>query len=254
MSAPTVSRIYVYPIKSLGRVEVAESAFVPGGGLAHDREFALFNPNGDVMTMKREPGFHRIDAKYDLKAFTVTLEGDRFHLLDDRPELERWFSDAFGFAVTMRRDTKTGFPDDLESPGPTIVSEATLAEVNAWFPELDRDQVARRFRANIEIGGVPAFWEDRLFGEPEEVVGFRVGDVAFQGNNPCARCAVPSRHPDTGDVNAEFQKVFREKREETLPNGVALGRFNHFYRLCVNTRVPGAETGKVIKVGDAIKT
>ena len=252
MTAPRVSAIFVYPIKSLSRTAVAESRIVPGGGLTHDREFALFDKEGAVINGKRHPRVHHIQASYDLPALTITLGDRTFHVIEDHASLERWFSDYFGFPVTMSRNTTTGFPDDLESPGPTILSVATLDEVNRWFPNLDREQIGPRFRANIEIDGVPAFWEDRLFGEPGEVVDFTVGAVRFQGVNPCARCPVPSRHPDTAEVVPDFTRIFSTKREATLPLWAAPGRFDHFYRLSVNTRVPASEKGKVLRVGDGI--
>ena len=252
MAAATVSSIFVYPIKSLSRIAVPESRIVPGGGLTHDREFALFDPEGKVINGKQHPLVHQIQASYDLAAFTVSLGDKEFHLIEDRLHLERWFGDYFGFQVVMKRNTSTGFPDDLDSPGPTIVGVASLDEVHRWFPLLDRPQIGRRFRANIEIDGVPAFWEDRLFGEPGEVESFHIGEVQFWGNNPCARCAVPSRDPDTAEVVPDFAKVFSLRRQETLPAWAAPGRFDHFYRLSVNTRVPETEVGKVIRIGDKI--
>lgn len=252
MSTPVVSRLFVYPIKSLSRTAVSESRIVPGGGLVHDREFALFDADDTVINAKRHPRVHHIRANYDLSTFTVTLGSKRFRLIEDHANLERWFSDYFGFAVTMKRNVTTGFPDDPVYPGPTILSVASLAEINTWFPDLESEGVARRFRANIEIGNVPAFWEDRLLGEPGEAVDFRVGDVRFQGMNPCARCPVPSRDQDTGEVMPDFQKIFSAKREATLPGWAPLSRFNHFYRLSVNTRVPAEEAGKTIRVGDTV--
>jgi uncharacterized protein len=252
MSTATVSALRVYPIKSLSGVSVEESRIAPGGGLAHDREFALFDSEGVVVNGKRQPRIHHIRASYDLAGFTVRLGDATFHLIDEHAKVEAWFSEYFGFPVTMKRNTMGGFPDDLESPGPTIVGAASLDAVQEWFPNLDRQQVARRFRANIEIGGVPAFWEDRLFGEPGELVDFTVGEVRFQGNNPCARCAVPTRNPDTAEVVPEFAKIFSAQRQATLPSWSARGRFDHFYRLSVNTRVAPAEVGKVLRVGDKV--
>lgn len=253
MAMPTVSRIFVYPVKSLSRTAVAESRVITGGGLVHDREFALFDGEGVVINGKRHPRVHHIQATYDLPALTIKLDDLTFHLVEDHASLERWFSEYFSFPVTMKRNTTTGFPDDLDSPGPTILSAASLAEVNAWFPNLDREQIGRRFRANIELENVPAFWEDRLFGEPGEVVDFTIGDVRFQGINPCARCPVPSRHPDTAEVVPDFAKVFSASRQDTLPAWTPAGRFDHFYRLSVNTRVPATEAGKVLRVGDEVK-
>ena len=109
-----------------------------------------------------------------------------------------------------------------------------------------------RFRANLEIGGVPPFWEDRLFGPPETVVPFQIGDVIFHGVNPCQRCVVPPRDPETGDPLPDFSSIFRARRELTLPEWADRARFNHFYRLAVNTRVPASQAGHTLSVGDQV--
>jgi uncharacterized protein YcbX len=41
-----------------------------------------------------------------------------------------------------------------------------------------------------------------------------------------------------------------EKRAATLPDWAARERFNHYYRLAVNTRIGVSETGKMISVND----
>ena len=112
----------------------------------------------------------------------------------------------------------------------------------------------RRLRANIEIEGVPAFWEDQLFAEQQtEFVQFQVGAVLFEGINPCQRCVVPTRDSLIGKVYPEFQKIFLKKRKETLPEWAPLSRFDHFFRLSVNTRIPESEAGKILQVGDEVK-
>jgi uncharacterized protein YcbX len=110
-----------------------------------------------------------------------------------------------------------------------------------------------RLRANVEIDGVPAFWEDRLYGADGAPVAFRVGEVALEGTNPCARCVVPSRDPLTGAEIATFQKIVAQRRAATLPAWAERSRFDHFYRLAVNTRPAGAQTGRTLRVGDAVR-
>jgi hypothetical protein len=46
--------------------------------------------------------------------------------------------------------------------------------------------------------------------------------------------------------------VFAEKRREALPAWAEPGRFDHYYRLAVNTRIPESEAGKVLKIGDSV--
>jgi uncharacterized protein YcbX len=83
-------------------------------------------------------------------------------------------------------------------------------------------------------------------------VRFKIGEVAFEGSNPCARCPVPPRNPRTGEDLAVFQKKFSEMRRNSLPPSSPAARFDHFYRLATNTRVPSTEQGKLIRVGDAL--
>jgi uncharacterized protein YcbX len=119
--------------------------------------------------------------------------------------------------------------------------------VGAWFG-IAPQEARRRFRANIEIATDTPFWEDQLFGDADTAVEFRIGDVSILGVNPCQRCAVPSRDPSTGGVTPEFQRIFSEKRESGLPSWAARSRFNHYYRLAVNTRIPASQAGKLLRV------
>jgi uncharacterized protein YcbX len=151
------------------------------------------------------------------------------------------------------RYTREGFPDDGLAAGPTIVSTASLEAVCEWFPGMTLEEARRRFRATLEIEDVPAFWEDQLFGEAEtSVVRFKIDHVAFEGSNPCARCPVPSRESQTGIINDGFQKRFAELRRAQLPAWAPADRFDHFYRLATNTRVPTTEHGKLLRRGDQL--
>jgi uncharacterized protein YcbX len=256
---PKVSRIVIYPIKSVAGIVVQSARIAPGGSLERDREFALFSMKGVILRAKENPKLQTVKAVYDLERGTVTLEDSgatsqrsTYHLVDERVSIEQWFGNCLNQPVQLRRNTEKGFPDDRESPGPTVISAATFGEVASWFRGLDRNETARRFRVNLEIEGVPPFWEDRLYSEPGVTVPFRVGDVQFNGVNPCARCAVPPRHPETADTLPGFQRTFVEKRRSTLPAWASTSRFDHYYRLTVNTRIPATEAGKLISVGDRV--
>jgi len=128
----------------------------------------------------------------------------------------------------------------------------TLAN-NHWPAPLSVDDLRLRFRATLEIDGVPAFWEDRLFGaEQRSSVRFTIGEVHFEGSNPCARCPVPPRDPHTGETFEGFQKHFTQLREATLPPWSPVDRFDHYYRLSTNTRVASSESGKPLHQGDSL--
>jgi len=252
-----VDRIFIYPIKSLDPANVPHAEVLQSGALKHDREFVLRDGQGRWINGKREARIHRIRARYDASLTSVELQGPgrspaTFDILSDRKRMEEWFSDFLNYAVRIDRDVVTGFPDDSDSPGPTIIGAATLREVGSWFQISDPEEMSRRFRSNIEIATDVPFWEDRLYGEPGEVVEFRVGEVRLLGVNPCQRCAVPSRDPWTGDAVTDFQRRFMDRRSQTLPAWAAASRFDHYYRLAVNTRALQSEAGKTIHVGDSV--
>jgi hypothetical protein len=250
-------RIEIFPIKSLDGTMVEESTITSGGILQNDRVYAIMDRNVKVVNGKRTARVHQLRCAFDAAIKEVRLwqnggSPTQFHL-DESIRIGEWMSDFFGFAVILHYDSQRGFPDDRVASGPTITSEASLALVQKWYPELSLENVRRRFRANLELGGGEAFCEDSLFCAPEQLKPFQVGLVNFLGHNPCQRCIVPTRDPERGESIANFQKSFRRLREEYLPSWANAKRFNHFYRFAVNTSIPGAEAGKRLRIGDELR-
>jgi len=260
---PTVDRLTIYPIKSLDGRSVDSVSLVENGGLAGDREFALFDADGEYVNGKRERRVHRIRADYEgdgaridaVELSTDDSEPHRFEAdeLTDGGEAVDWLAERVGYPVSLARDPAGGFPDDTHASGPTVISTATIETVASWFDGISTDGMRRRLRANIELGGVPAFWEDRLFADRDQHVEFTIGETAVRGVNPCQRCVVPSRDPDTGAEYGGFQSTFVEKRRETMPEWSGGNWFDHDFRLMVNTMVPQSEWGETISVGDVVE-
>lgn len=255
---PELARILIYPVKALEPVSVQQVAVLASGALAGDRVFGMFDAEGKFINGKRNALVHRLRSSFDPVTRELRLgRAERgleasFNVDRQLPALEGWLSEFFNQPVFFRQNTDVGFPDDLDCPGPTVVSTATLGEVASWFSPLDAGQIRLRMRANLEIGGVVPFWEDRLYGAKGTLVRFRVGQCLFDGNNPCQRCVVPPRDPLTGESNPQFAKVFAARREQTLPPWAERSRFNHFYRLSVNTLLAPGQSGKTLRVGDEV--
>jgi len=256
---PRLARILIYPLKSFDPVSVDEAQVLPSGALEHDRRFALFDAEGKFVNGKRVPKVLSLRASFDLGGRTITFgEGNSqapgkytFHLDEDRRAVESYLSGRLGISVTLREEPNAGFPDDTEAPGPTIISSGTLTEVAGWYRGISVDEARRRFRANLEIETEEPFGEDRLYTEAGAAVRFRIGAIELLGTNPCQRCAVPTRSSRTGERTPEFTSLFEARRLETLPSWATRSRFNHFYRLAVNTR-PASTAGGRISVGDEI--
>src|SRR5258708_10269233 len=172
-AAPNLVNIRLHPIKSLDPISVPEARISPSGGLALDRAWALYSIDGKWVNGKRTPAIHLIRASYspDLREVTLSVPGDRREIptrtfafpgaCDDAAE---WFSVYFDQQIIVRY-SENGFPDDTLASGPTIVSTASLQSIAGWFgptpqgfPGITLDEARQRFRATLEINGVPAFW------------------------------------------------------------------------------------------------
>lgn len=279
---PTLDRITLYPVKSLDGLVVPEARVLPSGALENDRRWRLVDMEGRVVNAKRSPLFHAIRAEFALDERLVTLEidpvavtaaaipgidrlknlrRDSFHLVPGPAGPCGWLSEALGVELLLEERPDGGFPDDRDAPGPTLISTASLAEVARWFG-FDLAESRRRFRANLEIGGCDAFWEDSLasparpdpppsLGElPPELPGdpyadlpplepreFSIGAARFLATNVCKRCVVPSRESRSGAVTAHFRDAFEARRGRAIPADVDPSGWNHLYRLAVNTRL-----------------
>jgi uncharacterized protein YcbX len=270
--SPRLARIQLHPIKSLDPIEVPEARIGPNGGLESDRAWALYTVDGRWVNGKRTAAIHLIRAAYapNLSSVTLSVPGDRRNMFTatlafpgDTERAAEWFSAYFEQHIIVRY-AREGFPDDGLAPGPTIISTASLQAVCDWFPGITIEEARLRFRATLEIDvdpgqvgvtpdEVPAFWEDQLFAEDEQsVVRFRIGEVAFEGSNPCARCPVPSRDSHTGEILLDFTRRFSDLRRKHLPPWSPESRFDHYYRLATNTRVPSSESGKLLRLGDPV--
>lgn len=254
---PYLARIDLFPIKSLDGLTVSTASVLPSGALQHDRAWALVDQAGQYVNGKRFASIHRVRSRFgeDCRQVAVWLndpaQAVTFDLVNDRAALAQWCSDYFAQPVTLQYNAALGFPDDTDSPGPTVISTATLQTVADWYG-LSLAATRRRFRTNLEIDGVPAFWEDRLFSASGAPVPFAIGGVTFWGINPCQRCVVPTRDAQTGEAMPAFSKTFGAQRAATLPAGVARSRFNHFYRLAVNTRLAPGSDLPPLRVGDLV--
>jgi hypothetical protein len=259
---PYLAGIRLHPIKSLDGVSIQQSRIGVGGGLELDRVWVLLSAEGLCLNGKRTAAIHLIRAAFapDISSVTLSAPGDHrgvtpqeFGFPAESASAAGWFSTFFDQPVIVRYAPE-GFPDDTIRNGPLIVSTETLRAVSGWFDEIDLEESRRRFRTPLEIDGVSAFWEDRLFNEDESrAVRFTIGDVTLEGTNPCPRCSVPTRGSLDGIDLAGFQRRFTDLRRTHFPSWACVpNRIKHFYHLGINTRVASTECGKLLQVGDPV--
>lgn len=255
---PHVTGLFVYPIKSLDGISVTRVTPLKSGTLQHNNEFVLRDDKGEEITTRREPKLHQVRSTFDpdVKNAMMRLQGEdksvAFHLEKDRDGLQKWFSDFLGYRVTLAQSEEQGFPDDPRLAGPVIIAANTLKELHTWFPTLEVDNLRRRVRPNIEMGGSLSFWEERLYSHPGFVIHFTIGKTLLVGVKPADLDEAFERDPSTGTVTPGFAEGFTHKRKEKLPAFVPSERFEHYYKLAVRTRLTAHEAGKPIGLGNRV--
>lgn len=263
-----IENLWVYPVKGLDRMEVDSITISESGTFEGDRQYAMLDPDenkviedrfdsvGKTFNGKEIDHTHEVKSEFDPDTDRLTLrmresgETYSFDLTAEREEASEWFSDFVGEPVKLRYREPPSFIDRPKL-GPSVISTKTLEELASWFDEMTVEGARIRLRPNIEIGGVPAFWEDRFLGDDPS--GFEINGIRFEGAEACARCVVPSRDPDTGKPINDFEQRFAKYREETLPEWAPKEAFEHFFTIMLITDIPEADYGGTISVGDEIR-
>ncbi len=259
MMNPVLSRITIYPIKSLDGHSLQKAIISDGGCLLHDREYAISDAEGNLLIGKSNSLVHSLRSAIHFETSTVSFRPNKdiswqhFHLEKEKVKIQSFLSDYFGTETLFLQNKKGRFMDIPDISGVTVISSASLHEIATWFNNLEVEETRMRFRATIEIEDVPAFWEDHLFSEEGKAIEFKIGEVTLLGISPRARCVVPTRNPGTGEVTHGFPRSFSKHRASTLPSWSTLEKYGHHYYLTVNCYIPATEVGKAIEVGQELK-
>ncbi|MBT4012581.1 MAG: MOSC domain-containing protein [Planctomycetaceae bacterium] len=254
MSA-TIQKLTAYPIKSFDGVDLEQVTILPSGGIQHDRLFAFTDTDGNYFNGKNYTQIHRFETHFINTWHNIVLvdkhanQREYFDLITDQQPMLKWIQQIEPAIDDIEESTNCGITDDRDAPGPTIISTATLKTIASWFDDITVDSVRRRLRCNIEVDGVPAFWEDRFLNGKQVL---HIGELQFLGTTSSQRCVVPTRDPDSGEPTTDFAKTVRTRREQTLPAWSDRSQFDHFFRLATNTIIATDCHGGTINVGDQV--
>jgi len=267
MAASRVTQLIRYPVKSLDGELLQTAELLPNGALVGDRRWALVDGDGKFINTKRFGVLPQVRTSWlpqgEGAVGRFWLHGNEARAIEldlrsetDRRQLTELVSSLVGEDANLVEDTAGGFPDDTSAPGFTLISTATLEAVATWFPGLSVDEVRRRFRANVEVDGLPAFGEDRL-APPDAAEGraFRLGDLAFEGLKACKRCSVPARDSYTGESRKAFTRDFQTARRATLPEWAPKELFAETgFRLALCTRGYELPESAMLELGMPLST
>ncbi len=218
-----VTRLIVYPVKSLAGIELQESE-VDAMGLKYDRRWMLVSPEGKFLSQRTLPQMaliktsltkdgqltlsmdHKVPhvvAAIDKNAekMDVIIWGDQLQVQKVGAESDAWLSDCLGvdchlvyIADEVVRQCDLEFAEEGERTGfadgfPMLfISEESLQDLNQ---RLDEEVDMRRFRPNVVIAGCEAYAEDKL-------KDFLISGVPMKGVKLCSRCPIPMVDPDLG--------------------------------------------------------
>lgn len=225
-----VTRLRVYPVKSMSGHDV-DSALVLPWGLEHDRRWAVLDPDGIELTAREHPPLLQVrptptgqglllqaDGRPDLIVRTP-VAGRRYHsdwigptmAADDAAS--RWLSETTGRqvllvhqadpdadrAVEAKHGGRDHDPVNLADTAPLLLTtEVSLSRLDQLMAQTAHELgeatpeplPMTRFRPNLVIDGERAFAE-------HDWLRLRIGEVDLRFAESCDRCVLPTYDPDT---------------------------------------------------------
>lgn len=228
-----LKNILIYPIKSLGAIELNRALCLPKG-LKHDRRWMLCNEDGLFISQRKFPEMTRfrlsdkdthfevhdpktnstIQIPYEiesgLETVTVQIWDDTCQAWTFTNEMNQWFSDRLSISCRLvflpesyprqidleyaAENEHVSFADGFPY---LICGEESLQLLSS---KMNYPVSALRFRPNFVFEGKEAHEEDYW-------INFKIGNVKFKAAKPCSRCQVPTLDPETGVADPNFNRV-----------------------------------------------
>ena len=219
---PSLSSIFIYPIKSLTGIQLNQSV-ITKTGLKYDRKWMLVDKQKQFLSQRSLPKMALIkthitsqqlivsapntpdlslslDAPEITDSLDVTVWHDQCAALPVSKAADQWFSDFLKISCQLvyqptssirtvdqnhaQANDQTSFSDGFPF---LIVSEASLAQLNQ---QMDLSLSIQRFRPNLVITDCTSYAEDSWRK-------ISIGEIPFRLPKPCSRCSVPQIDPDT---------------------------------------------------------
>ena len=232
----SVSRLFIYPVKSCGGIEVRE-AVVEKRGFRHDRRWMVVDRNGIYMTQRNHPrlalirttiaadGLH-LSARGMTESVTplepddgdpvdVVVWEDRISVRSVDRRIDRRLSDFMQmecrlvyFPGTTKRTVDPKYGKDGDEVGFAdsfpflILTQSSLDDLNR---RLNEPLPVNRFRPNILLRGNEPYEEDRWSS-------VRIGTIPFRLPKPCARCVTTTVDQETAATGSEPLRTFSAYR------------------------------------------
>jgi len=243
----TISKLFVYPVKSLGGISL-NSALITDRGLQYDRRWMLIDENNTFISQREFPSLALLQT--DLTKEGIVVEHKHNHITftipfhpqtksfvdviiwDDTCKAQLvsqaahdWFSEILSFpcrlvfmpdAIERKVDANYAYDNEITSFSDAfpflLIGQSSMDDLNNRLTEkLPID----RFRPNIVFTGGEPYEEDLM-------EHFVVSGIHFFGAKLCARCTIPTIDQHTGVRGKEPLKTLATYRK--LNNKIYFGQ------------------------------
>lgn len=245
---PTISDLFVYPVKSCAGVRMSEVSIVPTG-FAFDRNWMVVDADGNFVTQRECPTLALVKPELnggitltapDMEPLhvaadnggepvAISLFGETLGAMSTTTEADAWFSKYLGgtfrlvkcdpaklrkggVQYPLRDDAPTSFVDNY---GVLVISQASHAVLNQ---KLSQAVPMNRFRPNIVVAGIDEHEEDYF-------TNARCGDVALRFVNPCYRCSLTSIDQQSATPGLDVLPTLSTYRYDESVKGVKFGAY-----------------------------
>jgi uncharacterized protein YcbX len=244
------ARLYVYPIKSCGGVEV-EWLQLDAEGVANDRMFVLVGEDGRHLTQREAPRLAAVKTTLEHhgvrvvapggREITLPYRGDDGSLTDVRVHRDHcrgvdqgdaaaeFFGDYLQRPCRLLRVSTTSprvrHPEGVSEPFTVgfadgypllVISQSSLDDLNTRLAEpVPMD----RFRPNVVVEGSEAYAEDRW----SRIV---LGGITLEGAKLCVRCVITTTDQVRGipHPHEEPLRTLARYRTSSTFGGAVFGR------------------------------
>lgn len=226
-----ITRLQRFPIKGLSAEALDEVQLTAGGGIPMDRMFGFarhgsgFDPEHPapfpkdkfIVLLKQEAlASLRTSFNPETKAFVCSGPQGTVSFNLGSPEVQReaevWLSDYLSLSDEAPPTFVHAAPHrftDVSVVSPRMMNAVSLLNcdsVRDLSTRLQQDIDPARFRANIELQGLPAWWELDNVG-----ASLQSGDVVLQLIKRTQRCAATEVNPVTAERDIRLPYLLRKE-------------------------------------------
>ncbi|RZF27566.1 MOSC domain-containing protein [Paraburkholderia sp. UYCP14C] len=229
---PTISELFVYPIKSCAGISLDEARLL-ATGLEYDRNWMVIDAQGTMFTQRAHPRMALIKVELGDDDLIVSAPGmrelrtpldaarlaaaprvdtavwrDAAYGLDTGAETAAWFTEFLGLPARLLRfdpeRERVVDPDYTDSIGGAttffadgfpllVIGQASLDDLNARLNGKGAPSIGiDRFRPNIVLSGLDAYEEDYVETLAVDAAADASARVELRLVKLCSRCPMPT--------------------------------------------------------------